>query len=450
MKGKNVAHSQVSFLAPSLKEQLNPKHELYVLSHQIDWKKFEERFQGFYSKTGRPAHSIRLMVSLLVLKSLYNLSDEGLVEGQWIMNPYFQYFSGYHQLRWSSPCAASDLVHFRKRIGQSGVEMILAESIRIHGKDGNDTHISTDTTVQEKDITYPTDAKLRKQVIDKCVTIAKKEGITLRRSYKRTVKQLVRDTYNSKHPKRAKKARSANKKLQTIANRLLRELDRKLPKEHAYQEKLSLFEKVANQKRGDKDKIYSLHEPEVYCVAKGKAHKKYEYGVKASVSLTQNTGIIVGAMTFESNIYDGHTLASVLEQVQELQGKLPQTVTVDRGYRGAKQYENTQIIIPSPPKKRDSSYQKEKKRKHCRRRAGIEPVIGHLKSDHRVARNYLKGQLGDQINFIMAASAFNMKKWMNKYKQAIAWLYSKLEELIGIDINRYLDDRYNLYLITEN
>ena len=193
------------------------------------------------------------MVSLLVLKSLYNLSDEGLVEGQWIMNPYFQYFSGYHQLRWSSPCAASDLVHFRKRIGQSGVEMILAESIRIHGKDGNDTHISTDTTVQEKDITYPTDAKLRKQVIDKCVTIAKKEGITLRRSYKRTVKQLVRDTYNSKHPKRAKKARSANKKLQTIANRLLRELDRKLPKEHAYQEKLSLFEKVANQKRGDKD-----------------------------------------------------------------------------------------------------------------------------------------------------------------------------------------------------
>ena len=176
----------------------------------------------------------------------------------------------------------------------------------------------------------------------------------------------------------------------------------------------------------------------MYSVAKGKAHKKYEYGVKASLSLTQNTGIIVGAMTFENNLYDGHTLPSVLEQIKKLQGKLPKTVTVDRGYRGAKQYENTQIILPSPPKKRDSSYQKQKKRKHCRRRAAIEPVIGHLKSDHRVARNYLKGQLGDQINFIMAASAFNMKKWMNKYRQIIAWLYSKLNQQKKIIINNTL------------
>ena len=424
MKGKNEDSSQLSFLSPNLASQLNPKHELYQLSHRIDWGFFEDNFSSLYSQKGRPAHSIRLMVSLLLLKSLYDLSDESLVEEQWIMNPYFQYFSGFTQIQWSQACASSDLVHFRKRIGEEGVALILAESVRIHGKDGNDAHISSDTTVQEKNITYPTDAKLRKKVIDKCVAIAEKEGINLRRSYKRTVKQLVRDSYNAKHPKRAKKARSANKKLQTIANRLLRELRRKLPEDHTYQEALTFYQKAANQKREDKDKIYSLHELTTYCIAKGKAHKKYEYGTKASLSLTQKTGIIVGAMTFPTNQYDGHTLEPALEQVKQITGKTPKTVTVDRGYAGKHQIKDVQVIIPSRAKKKDTAYQKQKKRKHCRRRAAIEPVIGHLKTDHRVARNFLKGQIGDQINFIMAASAFNMKKWMRKYKETSSWVYT--------------------------
>ena len=163
----------------------------------------------------------------------------------------------------------------------------------------------------------------------------------------------------------------------------------------------------------------------MYCIAKGKAHKKYEYGCKASVVLTQNTGIIVGAMTFEENIYDGHTLDAVLKQTQLLTGNYPKTATVDRGYKGTNTVENTSIIRPSKPLKRDNTYEKQRKRKHCRRRAAIEPIIGHFKQDHRVASNYLKGKTGDKINFIMATCGFNYKKLMKKLRVNALWLYTK-------------------------
>lgn len=430
MRAKNKATNQLHFLAPTLKEQLNPKHELYLLSHKIDWGCFENEFKELYSDKGRPAHSIRLMTSLLILKAVYNLSDEKLVEDHWEMNAYFQYFSGKQVQQWGQPCAASDLVHFRHRIGESGVEKIFKHSIDIHGKDGKDQHVSIDSTAQEKNIAYPTDAKLHKKIIDKCVKQAKKSGIKLRRSYKRTSKQLVRDTYNGNHPKRRKKANAAMRKLKTIAGRLVRELERKLP-EGIYSTELELYKKVLAQEKNSKNKIYSLHEPEVYCMSKGKAHKKYEYGCKASVALTQKTGIIVGAMTFTTNVYDGHTLEDVLEQTKYLTGRTPRTATVDRGYKGKQMVANTQINIPRPPLKKDNEYQKRKKRKHFRRRAAIEPIIGHLKSDHRAARNFLKGQTGDSINFIMAAAGFNFRKSMKNLKENMLWLYFKIRKLAG-------------------
>lgn len=425
MHSKNRATNQLHFLAPTLKEQLNPKQELYLLAHQIDWTYFENEFKEFYSNKGRPAHSIRLMTSLLILKAIYNLSDEKLVNEHWEMNAYFQYFSGKQVQQWGQPCAASDLVHFRDRIGQSGVEKILKHSIDTHGKGGKDLHVSIDSTAQEKNISYPTDSKLHKKIIDKCVKQAKKSGIQLRRSYKKTSKQLVRDTYNGNHPKRRKKANAAKRKLKTISGRLIRELERKLP-EGVYSNELELYKKVLAQEKNTKNKIYSLHEPEVYCMSKGKAHKKYEYGCKASVVLTQKTGIIVGAMTFTTNVYDGHTLEDVLEQTKNLIGRMPKTATVDRGYKGKQMVANTKINIPKPPLKKDSDYQKRKKRKHFRRRAAIEPIIGHLKSDHRAARNFLKGQTGDIINFMMAAAGFNFKKLMKRLKENLICIYFKI------------------------
>lgn len=213
---------------------------------------------------------------MLILKSLYNLSDEKLIEEHWEMNAYFQYFSGKDYQHWGQPYGASDIVYFRKPIGESGIEKIFKHSIYLHPKDGQDPNVSIDSTVQEKNITYPTDSKLQKKIIDKCVKIAKEEGIELRRSYKRTSKQLVRDTYNGTHPKRRKKANSAKRKLKTIAGRLVRELDRKIPIDSHQRASLTIFRKVLDQTRNSKNKIYSLHEPEVYCIAKGKAHKKQE------------------------------------------------------------------------------------------------------------------------------------------------------------------------------
>lgn len=430
MRSKKIPTGQLHFLAPTLKEQLNPKNELYLLAHAIDWHYFEREFSPLYSDKGRPAHPIRLMTSLLILKAVYNLSDEVLVEQHWEMNVYFQYFGGVSVQQWGQPCAASDLVHFRQRIGEQGVEKIFKHSIDRHGKDSQDPNVSIDTTVQEKNITYPTDAKLHKKIIDKCVKMAKGHDIKLRRSYKRTSKQLVRDTYNGTHPKRRKKADSAKRKLKTIAGRLVRELERKLP-DGAFAVELEIFKKVLAQEKNSKNKIYSLHEPEVYCMSKGKAHKKYEYGCKASVVLTQKTGIIVGAMTFKTNVYDGHTLEDVLAQTYALTGKTPKTATVDRGYKGKQQIGSTQINLPKPQLKKDSDHQKRKKRKYFRRRAAIEPIIGHLKQDHRVANNFLKGQIGDSINFVMAAAGFNFKKLMVKLKEQALWLYIEIHNMIA-------------------
>ncbi len=434
MRSKERSKNQLHFLAPTLQEQLNPKHELYLLAHSIDWDYFEKAFKDLYSDKGRPAHPIRLMVSLLILKAVYNLSDEKLVEEHWEMNVYFQYFSGFDVQQWGAPCAASDLVHFRQRIGQDGVEKIFRHSIDKHGNDAREDHVSIDTTAQEKNITYPTDAKLYKKIIDKCVKKAGDARIPLRRSYKRTAKQLLRATYNAGHPKRRKNALAAQRKLKTIAGRLIRELERKLPDE-TYSEQLELFKKVLAQEKHTKNKIYSLHEPGVYCMSKGKAHKKYEYGCKASVALTQNTGIIVGAITFKTNLYDGHTLEEVLQQTQKLTGKTPKTATVDRGYRGKQMVGTTQINIPKPPLKKDTTYQRRKKRKQHRRRAAIEPIISHLKADHRVARNFLKGQSGDSINFMMAAAGFNFKKLMRKLKKQALWFKNQIAWINPIVFN---------------
>lgn len=167
----------------------------------------------------------------------------------------------------------------------------------------------------------------------------------------------LNNCYNGTHPKRRKKANAAKRKLKTIAGRLVRELERKLPDGVSLGE-LKIFKKVLLQERKSKNKIYSLHEPEVYCMSKGKAHKKYEYGCKASIVLAQKTGIIVGAMTFKTNVYDGHTLEDVLEQTRNLTGRTPRIATVDRGYKGKQNVGPTHINIPKPPLKKDTDYQK--------------------------------------------------------------------------------------------
>jgi len=408
-------------LFSSLDDLLNQQHPLHKLSHKINWSVFETAFTPFYcSDNGRPAKPIRLMCGLLILKYLRNISDESVVE-QWSENAYFQYFCGMHEFVPSFPCNASELVHFRKRIGEKGIELILAESIRVNDDKSDDEHHGTafiDSTVQEKNVTYPTDAKLHKKIVGKVLKIVKELNLPLRQSYTFVLKGIYRDQRFRNHPRNRKKSIRADKRLRTIAGRLVRELKRNLGEKREYDELLSIFSKILLHRRTSSHKIYSIHEPAVQCISKGKEHKKYEFGNKVSI-IRSATGVILGATSFR-NEYDGHTIENSLEQVVRMTGKSIKRLAGDRGYRGKKEINGTQILIPDTPKAKETYYQRKKKHDLFCKRAGIEPTIGHLKSDHRLGRNFYKGLLGDAINVMLAAAAYNFKRAMR-----VLWLLLK-------------------------
>jgi IS5 family transposase len=442
MLGKSPLQNQKNLFKPLLVEFINPDHPLVILSKRIPWKDMEQDFSGYYSHTGTPSKPIRLMVGLLILKQVYNLGDEPLME-EWVRDPYFQFFCGEAEFQWRPPCAPSDLVHFRKRIGKEGVETIFKLSVQMQGNDLRSNDILVDTTAQEKNITYPVDSKQYRKIIEKCNDIAKKEGIVLRQSYKRTVKALLLDLRFARHPRRKRLAVKAQKKLRTIAGRITRDLERKMNNDlqEQYREKLVLFYRVIRQKKQDKNKIYSLHEPDVACIAKGKSHKPYEFGAKASVAFIPGKCIIVGVKNFEGNPNDTQTLEPTLEHVQQSTGKIYKYAIVDRGYPGKNKVGEIQIIRPGSPKAK-TEYQKRWMRKKCRSRAAIEPVISHMKYDHRMIRNYLKGEVGDEINLLMAAAAFNFKRLLRKIEHEIIFVLDFWIQTFFIQIKNKLSLKY--------
>jgi len=419
MIGKSSNQNQRDLFSPLLKDFINMSHELVLLSDKIDWGYFEKSFRQYYSNTGQPAMPIRLMIGSLMLKRIYNLSDERLCES-WIRDPYMQYFCGEAKFKHQFPCDPSDFVHFRNRIGEQGVEKIFAYSVHLFGKQAKEKVNLSDTTVSENNTTFPTDAKLAKKIIDKCNEIAQEEGIKQRQTYVRTSKQLLRDTHNRKHAKRRKKAKRADRKLKTIAGRLLRELERELSEVilTTYKNQLELYHQVLNQKRTDKNKIYSLYKPFTACIAKGKVHKQYEFGTKIGLNTTSKTLIITAIKSFDGNPHDSQTIEPLLEQMEKNLNHAPDELVYDRGGKGIKQIGKTKISTPDyRPLKRDSIYQKRVKKKKFRRRAAIEPVIGHLKTDFRMNQNYLWGEKSPQINAFLAATGWNLKKMMKQLKE---------------------------------
>lgn len=439
MVGKIDKNHQLNFFETPLKTFINLKHELCILASEIDWDSVEKDFSVYYKNFGRPSIPIRKIVGLILLRQIYNLSDEAIID-RWIENPYWQYFCGEQVFQKQKPMDPTEFVHFRKRIGKDGAEKLLKLSIKLFGKEAIETEVLIDSTVQEKNITYPTDSKLHKRIIEKVNKIAKKENVKLRQTYTRTTKQLMIDQRFRNHPKRRKKANAASRKLKTIAGRLVRDLERKLIKKEKYSKDIEIFFKILSQQRGDKNKIYSLHEPTVRCIAKGKEAKKFEFGNKTGIVLTKNSGIIVGALAFENNPYDGHTLGEHVAQIQRLTGTKPKVGIVDRGYRGRKKINDVEIISPKPLGRNATAYQKRKARKRFRARAGIEPVIGHIKNDHRMIRNYLKGKQGDEINTLLAATAFNFKKRLNRIKAKSNYFFFFILNLFVIE-NYQIDTR---------
>jgi transposase, IS5 family len=414
MLKNQIRSNQNDLYCSKLEDTINLKHPMCMLSERIPWEFFNIEFEKYYTKDfGRPALSIRRMVSLLMLKHMFDESDESVV-ARWTENPYWQYFSGEEYFQWTQPCDHTELTKFRQRIGESGIEKIFELSIKLHGKAAMEVEVIPDTTVQEKNITFPTDTKLHLKIIKKCRKLAKDYNIDLRQSYVRKVEHYRFEARYLHTPKRAKQGRKAVAKIKTIAGRLLREVERKLPEVLPEKTKklLVVMNRVMEQKRESKNKVYSIHEPEVSCIAKGKEHKKYEFGSKVSIVVTKKSGIIVGAANFSGNPYDGNTLEEALLQSERLRGIKAAKAIVDEGYRGRSKVGETEVIRVHQKKK--GKHSKYKWKLWFKRRASVEAVISHLKLDCRMGRNYLAGTIGDVANLLLSAAAFNLRKLLNE------------------------------------
>lgn len=415
MLGKGKPQNQRDMFRPLLTDFIDMGHELVLLAEKIDWDYFESEFSKYYSHTGQPGMPIRFSVGCLMLKRLCDLGDETLARA-WTRDPYMQYFTGEAHFCHEFPCDPSDFVHFRKRIGEAGAEKVFAHSVSLHGKDARGKQQMSDTTVQGNTTTFPTDAKLAKKVIDKCNKLASAHGVAQRQSYKRVSKRLIRQTYSSSHPKRRKKAKRALGKLRTIAGRLVREPERKLPEpqRERHREELALFARVlAQQSVATRTRSIPSTSPIPHVSPRARCAVRVRQQGGADRDHGQEDHHH-GHRLLSGQSHDSRTIRPLLEQGQRLNGHLPKEPVYDRGRTGKGQVMGVSICIPKPPLKRDTDYQKRRKRGKFRRRAAIEPVIGHLKKHFRMQQNHLMGPRSSKINAMFAATGWNLKKLMEK------------------------------------
>jgi IS5 family transposase len=406
-----------------LESFINLVHPLAQLGKQMEWDQFDDEFGKFFdSKTGAPSKSTRLMVGLTYLKHTYNLSDEETVE-RFICDPYFQYFCGFEYFQHEFPCDPTTLGRWRRRIGEKGAEKLLTETLAVAHKLGLITlrdcqRVIVDTTVQEKNITSPTDSKLISKARENIVKLAKQRGIPLRQAYTFKGKYEAHRCSRLLHARQFNRARTSIKKQKTMLGRVIRDVQRKCPDpDKQLESALIMGWKIFFQERTSKNKIYSIHEPHVECISKGKANKPYEFGNKVSIAVTAKKSWIVGAKSFFGRPYDGATLIPAIKQVQQLTGVPVEEAYVDKGYRGKEHHPKTTHVLVSGRKNLKPVLQK-----LLKRRSAIEPIIGHSKHDHRMLRNYLGGKHGDEINPILAGAAFNLRKIMRSFFLFLFWL----------------------------
>jgi len=416
-----------------LSQQLDQRHPLVRLAGLIDWDVFEDRFgQLYHPHVGRPGVPIRLMVGLCYLQHAFALSDETVVE-RWVENPYWQYFCGFDYLQLELPIDPSALVRWRRRVGQDGIELLLQETIAAAQrgkavKEQSLERISVDTTVQPKAIAHPLDSRLYHRGREILVRLAKRHGVPLRQSYARLGKRALRLASRYAHARQMKRARREIKRLKTYLGRVFRDVRRKLearPEVAAhFAQALARVERLLAQQRHDKNKLYALHAPEVACIAKGKAHKKYEFGAKVAVAVTNREGLVVGMQAHPGNPYDGQTLAPALAQAERLTGVVPKRCYVDRGYRGHGASGATAVFLAGRRRGITPTIRRE-----LRRRSAIEAMIGHMKLDGQLARNHLKGAVGDAIHALLCGAGHNLRLLLRHLARLLRALFQLLAAL---------------------
>ena len=419
-----------------LDQIVDMNHALAKLGRQIDWKFLEEAFGSVYSDgPGQPPLPTRLMAGLAILKHTFNVSDEVLCE-RWVENPYYQLFCGEEFFVHKLPFDRTSITRWRQRMGEEKITALIQESLNVATRIGaarpqDFTKIIVDTTVQPKNAMFPTDAKLTHRALMKLVWLARKHGVKLRQTYVRVAKYALIAHQRYAHAKQFKRATKALRKLRTYLGRVIRDIVRRIAGNpvlrEAFAQMLSLAQSVRHQRQRQRGKkIYSLHAPEVECIGKGKAHRPYEFGVKVSIATTLNRSaggqFIAHAKALPGNPYDGHTLATVIPDIQRQIGANINRIVADKGYRGHNAPLDYKYRIYISGQKRGVT---DAIKRDLRRRSAIEPVIGHAKSEHRMDRNYLKGSNGDAINAVLAAAGYN-------FRRLLAWLRRLLRVFLTV------------------
>jgi transposase, IS5 family len=401
-------------------------HPLVRLAAQVDWGFLEQQFGAAYTDgLGSPPLPTRLMAGLHILKYSENLSDERLCEA-WVENPYYQYFCGEEFFQHKLTFDRSSLTRWRQRMGEERLNALLQESLSVAVKNkalkpSELTAVVVDTTVQPKNVAHPTDAKLLHRARERLVRLAEEHGVVLRQSYARVGKFALIKQQRYAHAKQFKRANKPLRKLKTYLGRVMRDIRRKVASHEAlkavFAHPLSLgFRVLTQKKRQEAPKVYALHAPEVECIGKGKAHKPYEFGVKVSVATTVSPSkggqFILHAKALPGNPYDGHTLETVLPGIEAITGATLSRILADAGYKGHNAPKEHKFRVYTQGQKRGVT---PAIKRLMRRRAAVEPVIGHCKNDHRLGRNFLAHRQGDAINAVLAAAGYN-------FRRLIQWL----------------------------
>jgi transposase, IS5 family len=429
---------QTDLFRARLDQIVDPHHPLVKLSGAIDWTFLETRFGEVYDDDpGRPPLPTRLMAGLAILKHLHDLSDEVLCE-RWIENPYFQLFCGEEFFCHTLPLDRSSLTRWRQRMGEERLMALLQESLSVATRTGaakpaDFRQVIIDTTVQEKAITFPTDAKLMHRARERLVRLAKVKGVGLRQSYARVGKVALIQHQRYAHAKQFNRANKALRRLRTMLGRVIRDITRKIrgdgALESVFARPLSLARRVKDQRQRERGrKVYSLHAPEVECIGRGKAHKPYEFGVKVSVATPLNRcrggQFVAHVRALPGNPYDGHTLATIIPALEQTIGGELERIITDAGYKGHHAPEEKRFRVYVAGQKRGLSAAI---KRALRRRAAVEPVIGHLKGEHRMGRNRLAGSQGDAINAVLAATGYNFRLLLRWLALLWAWITALLE-----------------------
>src|SRR5215212_165167 len=429
------AEPQEDLFRARLQNLVDPRHPLVRLAGLIDWGRFEAEFGTLYTDGGRPGLPTRLMVGLHLLKHMDGLSDEAVC-ARYLDSPYAQLFCGETFFQHALPLDRSSMTRWRRRIGPERLELLLAESLAAAQRGGavEEKHlrrVTIDTTVQPKAVTHPTDSKLLQRGIEILARLARRHGIRLRQSYLRVAKRAKREAGKLIHSGRPRQAERQVRRLRTWLGRLFRDIGRKIAgnaaAEAAFAGPLGLIARLLRQRREDRgrDKLYSLHAPEVECIGKGKAHARSTSGSRSSIATTNAAApggqFVLGARALPGNPYDGHTLAAQIAQTERITGVEIERAYVDRGYRGH-DADRDRVILSGQKRGITPTIRRER-----RRRSAIEPVIGHMKSDGHLGRNFLSGTEGDAANVILAAAGHNMRL----LRAWLAWLLALLLGLLA-------------------